>query len=74
MPNKTISDQVRDAIVASGESRSGICRAAGLDQGAMSRFVAGRGGLSVASLDRLGVHLGLEVVRRPVAVRPLAGA
>ncbi len=33
----------------------------------MSRFMAGKGGLSMDVLDRLAEHIGLEVVTRPVS-------
>ena len=63
-----LSDQIRDAIDRSGMSRYRICQLIGLDKSVMSRFMAGRCGLSVDTLDRLGELLDLRVeagVRAP---------
>ncbi len=60
----TFSDQVRAAVDASGHTRYRICKAAKIAEAAMSRFMAGKGGLSMASLDRLADMLGLDVVTR----------
>jgi hypothetical protein len=67
MGYKRLSDQIREAIDTSGHSRYAICKAIGLNQGAMSRFMSGKGGLSLDSLDRIGELIGLEVVSRPKA-------
>ena len=58
------SDQIRRAIDASGMSRYRICKTIGLDQGTMSRFMSGQGGLSLECLDALADLLGLEVRSR----------
>ena len=42
-------------------SRYRICKEIGIDQGLMSRFMSGQGGLSIKSLDRLAKLLGLIV-------------
>lgn len=60
-----LSDQVRRAVDKSGMSRYAICKALGMDQATMSRFMAGGGGLSMAYLDALADYLGLEIVVRP---------
>ena len=57
-----LSDQVRQAIEASGLSRYRICKSIGLDQSTMSRFMAGTGGLSLETLDALSELLRLRVV------------
>jgi transcriptional regulator with XRE-family HTH domain len=65
MEEKRFSDQIRDAVNASGMSRYAICKAIGFNQGAMSRFMAGKAGLSMEMLDLLAELLGLAVVTRP---------
>jgi len=71
MSKKRLTDQVRRAIEKSGVSRYRICREAGIDQASISRFMAGKTGLTLASLDRLADVLGLDVVARgPVRVSP----
>ena len=42
-------------------SRYAICKAIGLNQGAMSRFMSGQGGLSMENVDRIGELLDLEL-------------
>ena len=66
---RKLSDQVRDAVDGSGLSRYAICKAIGFNQGAMSRFMAGKGGLSLEVLDRLAALIGLAVVRRPAPTK-----
>jgi transcriptional regulator with XRE-family HTH domain len=65
MGEKRFSDQIRQAIDASGMSRYAICKAVGMTQGAMSRFMNGKGGLSVETIDKLAALLGLTVKRKP---------
>jgi len=57
-----LSDQLREAIDASGMSRYAVCKALGVDQGLMSRFMAGKGGLSMETIDMLADLLGLKLV------------
>ena len=59
-----LSDQIRQAVKKSGLSRYRICKLAGIDQGAMSKFMAAKVGLTLATLDRLGEVLGLELKKR----------
>lgn len=58
----SFSDQVRKAIDASGLSRHAICVAIELDRAVMSKFMAGKCGLSLESLDRLAAFLGWRLV------------
>jgi transcriptional regulator with XRE-family HTH domain len=64
MRAKRFSDQIREAVDASGMSRYRICAEIGLSQAAMSRFMAGKSGLSMDTLDRLAGLIGLAVVTR----------
>lgn len=59
-----LSDQVRRAVDASGMSRYAICKILDMDQAIMSRFMTGKGGLSMANLDLLADLLGLDIVAR----------
>jgi plasmid maintenance system antidote protein VapI len=59
---RRLSDQLRTAIDASGMSRYAVAKAIELDQATMSRFMSGKAGLSVETIDRLGELLGLRLV------------
>jgi transcriptional regulator with XRE-family HTH domain len=67
------SDVVRKAIIASGLSNYRICRAAGLNETVLSRFMGGTRGLTLATLDALADVLGLALVKvQPEKVLPPA--
>ena len=59
-----ILDAIRAAIEATEESRYSICQATGIDQGQMSRLIAGKSGLSVEAVEKLADHLSLEIIIR----------
>lgn len=59
-----LSDQIRQAVDESGLSRYSICKAAGIDQATMSRFMAGKVGLLLVTLDALADVLGLDITTR----------
>jgi hypothetical protein len=64
-----ISQQLRQAIDASGMSRYRICKEIGLPESTMSRFMAGHCGLQLTpTIDRLGELLKLKIVmdKKPV--------
>jgi transcriptional regulator with XRE-family HTH domain len=58
---KKLSDQIRDALVSSGKSRYAIFKATGIDQAVLSRFLAGKCGLEMATLDTLAEYLNLTI-------------
>jgi transcriptional regulator with XRE-family HTH domain len=62
---KSLSDQIRDAILKAGVSRYRIAKETGVDQPALSRFVHGERGLSIEALDAIGLYLGLTINSRP---------
>lgn len=57
-----ISDQIRTAIKSADVTRYRIELETGIDKATLSRFMAGKGGMSVDTLDKLGKYLGLEIV------------
>ena len=59
-----LSDQIRRAVAASGLTRYRISKITGIDQAVLSRFMAGKVGLSMSALDRLADALELDVVTR----------
>ena len=58
---KKLSDQIRAAIDGCGKTRYRIFVDTGIDQATLSRFMAGKGGLSIPVLDTLAEYLGLEL-------------
>ena len=56
------SEQLRQAIERSGMSRYAIGQAAGIDKATMSRFMAGKVGLSLESIDKIVDVLRLKLV------------
>ena len=58
----SVTEQLQQAIEASGLTRYEICKLTGIEQSALSRFVKGERGLTTASLDLLGELLDLEII------------
>jgi hypothetical protein len=56
-----VSDQLRQAIEAADESRYRISKATGISAPVLCRFVHSDCGLSLANIDKLCLHLGLEL-------------
>jgi len=56
------SDQLRSAIRDSGLSVYAIAQSTAIDKAVLSRFMNGKSGLSVTSIDRLCTVLGLCLV------------
>ena len=56
-----MSDQIRAAVESCGVSRYEICKQTGIQQAALSRFMAGTG-ITTSTLDKLAEYLGLRIV------------
>jgi len=59
-----LTDALRQAIRQSGQSQDTICKATGIDNASLSRFLRGKTGLLQSALDRLVEYLDLELVPR----------
>lgn len=57
-----LTEQFRRAIEAAPVPRSRICRDAGMSEATMSRFMNGKGGLSMEMFDRIADYLDLRLV------------
>ncbi len=57
-----LTDHLREAIDASGMSRYAVAKGIGLDQSTLSRFMSGKAGLALDTVDKLGEFLGLKLV------------
>ena len=66
------SEVVREAIRGSGLPIRELARRTGVEVSALSRFMAGKVGISLSTFEKLAPELGLRVVRevRPEAVHP----
>ena len=62
MRRDKLTDQIRRAINESGVSRYRLWKETGIDQAVLSRFVAGKAGMTLKSLDVLADALGLRIV------------
>lgn len=60
----TVTKQLRIEVRRCGQSRYAISKATGIPASVLSRFVAGGRGLRSGNIDKLCVHLGLELRRR----------
>ena len=60
-----LSEQIRRAVDASGLGHNEIGRMLNIDKGLMSRFMNGKGGLAMASLDALADLLRLQLKPTP---------
>ena len=56
------TEQLRSAIRESEMSLGSIAQSTGIDKAVLSRFIHGKSGLSVVSIDRLCIILGLRLV------------
>ena len=66
-----LTDQLRTAIETSGRTLGQIARESGIDIATISRFMHGKGGLSMDGLDgiteSLGLHLSTDAPARRAA-------
>ncbi len=62
---QSFSNQIRKLIDNSNETRYRLAIETGIDQAVLSRFMAGKSGLSMTSLDALAEFLGWEIKVRP---------
>lgn len=72
-----VTDQLREAIRASGQSLNRICIEAGLNSSQLSRFMTGKRGLTTEAVDKLCHVLGLRLApdpAPPLAAPELPGA
>ena len=68
-----LSEQLRAAILKSGQSVQQIQHAAGVRTDALQRFLAGEQDLLLVTADKLAKYFGLELVHEPADVlSPLA--
>ncbi len=65
METKSLSDQIRAAVDASQMTRYRICKEIGWPESSMSRFMAGKGGMELSTLDKLAALLGLTITVKP---------
>jgi hypothetical protein len=59
--SKALSEVIRQAILESGESRYSLSIRCGVDQGILSRFMNGKGGMGLETIDKLVAGLGIAV-------------
>jgi DNA-binding Xre family transcriptional regulator len=62
--SRHVSEQLRRAVRKSDVSRYAICKAIGIDQATMSRFMSGERGLRLECIDQLCEFLNLELIAR----------
>lgn len=59
------TDQIRRAIHRAPVSRYRLCHDIGLAESTMSRFMNGKGGMSMVMLDKIAAYLDLHLVSGP---------
>lgn len=67
-PTKQLTDQLREAIDASGLTRYQIAKETGIDESALAKFYNGHRGLSMQALNALGdcLQLTINMRRKPI--------
>ena len=69
----SLTDQLRQLIEDAEISRYQLWQQTGIDQAVLSKFVNGKGGLSMESLDKIGEVLNLQITKRPVPAKRRKG-
>jgi len=69
----TFTEELRQAIRRSGKSQYRICKETGISEGQLSRFVHGKVGLSLSSIDRLCECLELRLAATQSNNQPKKG-
>lgn len=70
--SKSLSDQLREAIITCGTTRYALAQQLHISESALSRFVGGERGLTLEVIDKLADVLGLQLIstvqktRRPL--------
>lgn len=59
---RRLADQIRAAIEMSQLSRYEMSKQSGVDEATLSRFVNGKGSLSLESIEKLALVLDLQIV------------
>ncbi|UCC99946.1 MAG: helix-turn-helix transcriptional regulator [Phycisphaerales bacterium] len=59
-----ICDELRQAIMKGKKSRYRLWKETGIEQAALSRFMSGKTGLNIETLEQLAPALGFELVLR----------
>ena len=59
---QSLTDQLKMAISTSEKSMGQIARESGIDIATISRFIHGKGGLSMEGMDAIGKSLRLRIV------------
>lgn len=68
-----LSDQLRNAIETSGESRYRISKDTGLSEPTLSRFMSGERGLTMTAIDILADYLDLNLTHSGKPYKPKEG-
>ena len=61
---RPLSEQLRQAVENSGLTHYRISKDTGIDPAVISRFMSGKAGMTLASLDKLVAYLDLELTPR----------
>jgi hypothetical protein len=61
-PQSALSERLKEQVRKSGYSGYKIAQETGVDEATISRFLAGKGGLSLDNIDKLSAFLRLELV------------